>query len=332
LLCQKSMDTGIVRNHAQFTGRGLRAWGHAITALPLLVLATLLSPVYGPSPLGALPSLAVMPLRPLGGVSREEADAVGNLLEIALVNSAAFQIVERKEIAEVLVAQEYSTEEFVEESLAVQVGRLLCAGQILLGTVSTIGAKYYLTARIIDVATGTTLRADKEEGDTIAAIAARTEALAHRLAAQSPATDVPGSSGPPAAGAPRPSVPVRSRSPEEQRDALRSEARRLEEALEAATLRARRLKRAGLACFGAGGGFALASGVTLARYLADREVSPNNPCGQLSASFAVLASVVAIVGTMIELERPDIGAIQQRIREVKTQTELLDSRIEEEEP
>jgi TolB-like protein len=126
--------------------------------------------------------IAVIPLRSLGGISQEEADTVTNLLETGLVKSVMFQVVEKSEIAEVLAAQEYSAEEYVDENFAAKVGKLLSAEQIVLGTLSRLGDKYFLTAKIIDVVTGRTLRADKDEANSIEAIASQAEILGYRLA------------------------------------------------------------------------------------------------------------------------------------------------------
>jgi TolB-like protein len=129
-----------------------------------------------------LPLIAVIPLRSLGGVSQEQANTVTSLLETGLVKSTMFQVVEKSEIAEVLAAQEYSSEEYMDETFAIRVGKLVSAGQIVLGTLSRLGNRYFLTAKIIDVATGRTLKAEKEEADSLETIASQAEILGYRLA------------------------------------------------------------------------------------------------------------------------------------------------------
>ena len=129
-----------------------------------------------------LPLLAVIPLRSLGGVSPEQANTVTSLLETSLVKSTMFQVVEKSEIAEVLAAQEHSAEEFMDETFAIRIGKLVSAEQIVLGTLSRLGNRYFITAKIIDVATGRTLKAENDESDSIESIARQAEALGYRLA------------------------------------------------------------------------------------------------------------------------------------------------------
>ena len=128
------------------------------------------------------PLIAVIPLRSLGGISQEEAETVTNLMETGLVKSTFFQVVERSRISEILAAQEYSHTEHIDEDFAVRVGKLLSAEQIVLGTLSRIGGKYFVTAKVIDVATGRTLRAEKEEADSLESIAGQAELLGYVLA------------------------------------------------------------------------------------------------------------------------------------------------------
>ena len=129
-----------------------------------------------------LPLLAVIPLRSLGGVSPEQANTVTSLLETSLVKSTMFQVVEKSEIAEVLAAQEHSAEEFMDETFAIRIGKLVSAGQIVLGTLSRLGNRYFITAKIIEVATGRTLKAENDEADSIESIARQAETLGYRLA------------------------------------------------------------------------------------------------------------------------------------------------------
>jgi hypothetical protein len=94
-----------------------------------------------------LPLIAVLPLRAPEGLSAEEADAVARLLDTGLVKSSAYQVVEASEIS----AQKFSSEAISDESSAVRL------------------------ARILEVATVRTLKAEYEEADTLGVIAQRAE-------------------------------------------------------------------------------------------------------------------------------------------------------------
>lgn len=132
------------------------------------------------------PIIAIIPIRSLGGIADIEANTLTDLLETGLVKSEMFQVVEKSELSEVLAAQEYTLKEYTDENFAIEVGKLITAEQIVLGRVSKIGTKYFLTAKIIDVATGKTLKADKIEAETIELLATQTEILGLRLAGFSP--------------------------------------------------------------------------------------------------------------------------------------------------
>ena len=204
------------------------------------------------------PLIAVLPLQALGELNAEQVGTVTRLLETGLVKSSVFQVLERSEIAQVLAAQEYSAEECFDESCAVRLGRLLAARLIVLGTLSRLGDKFFLTAKIIEVATGKTLEAEHEEADTLEAIARRAENLGFRLAGRQSRSKVAGVAGPrPRRRARFPSGPI----PRKQQ--LQEEQRRLEAALAREIRRARGLRTGSRVLYGIAAGLALASGATL---------------------------------------------------------------------
>ena len=150
--------------------------------IPRVLLITAFLFANGFLPAQNRPLIAVIPLRSLGGVSPEQANTVTSLLETSLVKSTMFQVVEKSEIAEVLAAQEHSAEEYMDEAFAIRIGKLVSAWQIVMGTLSRLGNRYFITAKIIDVATGRTLKAENDEADSLEAIARQAETLGYRLA------------------------------------------------------------------------------------------------------------------------------------------------------
>jgi TolB-like protein len=254
------------------------------------------------------PLIAVLPLRAPEGVSAEEAGAVARLLETGLVKSSAYQVVERSEISQLLAAQKYSEQAIFDGSSAVRLGKLLSAWLIVLGTLSRLDQRLFLTARIIDVATGRTMRAEYEEADTLEGIARRAENLGFRLGGLPQAAELPGSA-PPAA------------SPREQ---LLAQKRVLEEQLARDAMRARKLRTGSWVLYGVSGALTLAAGSTLVGGLIQPEAAASAPWFGFSLSFAVLGGAGAVVGTALRLEQPDLAGLQARI-------EILDRQIHEEE-
>ena len=145
-------------------------------------LATILFLSCGSLTLFPQSTLAVIPLRTLDGISEAEANMLTTILETGLVKSDHFQIVEKKQIDAVLAAQEQSLEPYIDETFAIKIGKLISAEQIVLGTVSRIGIKYFIAAKIIDITTGKTLKAEKVQADSIETLAVQAETLGHRLA------------------------------------------------------------------------------------------------------------------------------------------------------
>ena len=254
----------------------------------------------------------MLPLQALGELNAEQVGTVTRLLETGLVKSAKFQVLERNEIAQVLAAQEYSAEECFDESCAVRLGRLLAARLIVLGTLSRLGDKFFLTAKIIEVATGKTLEAEHEEADTLEAIARRAESLGFRLSDRNLEAQGAGIAGAPAAQA-RP-IPER---PIPRKQQLQQEQRLLEVALAREIRRAHGLRAGSRVLYGIAAGLALASGATLIVGLSQPQEASAVSWFGFSLSFAVLGGAGAVVGTALWLEQPDLENMQGQIKELE---------------
>jgi TolB-like protein len=279
-----------------------------IRSLPPFVFTLLLLAVSAAFPQSP-PLIAVLPLRAPEGVSAEQAGAITRLLETGLVKSSAYQVVERSEISQLLAAQKLSSEAIFDESSAVRLGKLLSARLIVLGTLSRLDQRLFLMARIIDVATGRTLRAEYEEGDSLEGIARSAESLGLRLGSLPQDSELLSGAEPPAASS---------------RERLLEQKRALENELAREAGRARRLRTGSWVLYGVSGALALAAGATLAGGLSQPEASSAAPCFRFSLSFAILGGAGAIVGTALRLERPDLGDLQGKI-------ERLEEEIHEEE-
>lgn len=256
----------------------------------------------------SLPLIAVLPLRAPEGLSAEQAGAITRLLETGLVKSSAYQVVERSEISQVLSAQEFSAEACFDESSAVRLGKLLSARLIVLGTLSRLNQRLFLTARIIEVATGRTMRAEYEEADTLEGIARRAESLGLRLGGLPQASELLPAAQPPAAST---------------RERLLEQKRALEDELAREAGRARSLRAGSRVLYAISAALALASGATLIGGLSQPEATSASPWFGFSLSFAVLGGAGAVVGTALRLEQPDLAVLQARI-------ERLDGQIHEE--
>jgi TolB-like protein len=127
------------------------------------------------------PRVAIIPFNHIS-VSKADSEALTNLFETALVTTEVFQVIEQTQISDILSAQEFSAADCTDEACAVEFGKLLSAEQIVLGTVSSVGGKYILTAKIIDVKTGRNLKADKAQANSLGDLTDAVEPLAFKMA------------------------------------------------------------------------------------------------------------------------------------------------------
>ena len=128
-----------------------------------------------------LPRVAVIPLNPVG-VSKADATAFTGLLEVALVKTEVFDVLEQGQVNVILDAQERSVADCTDEKCAIEFGKLLSAEQIVLGSISTTGGQYFLSAKVIDVTTGRSVRADTVDAGSVKDLTGVVELLAFKLA------------------------------------------------------------------------------------------------------------------------------------------------------
>jgi len=99
----------------------------------LLILLTVKS--YGQD---HFPHIAVIPFSAIN-VSESDAEAITGLFETALVNTGAYRVIEQAQMHEILKAEEFSVSDCTSEECAVEIGQLLSAKQIILGTIASVG-------------------------------------------------------------------------------------------------------------------------------------------------------------------------------------------------
>ncbi|MDA3938808.1 MAG: PEGA domain-containing protein [Spirochaetia bacterium] len=122
-----------------------------------------------------------MPFNPIG-VSKNDALVVTGLFETGLVKTDSFNVIEQKQVNEILAAQAFTLTGCTDDACAIEFGKLLAAEQIILGDLSTIGGKYILNVKIIDVELGKNIKADSVETSKLSEMTAAAELLAFKLA------------------------------------------------------------------------------------------------------------------------------------------------------
>ncbi len=96
------------------------------------------------------------------GVSYQEARKVSEWLRTELINTGQFQVIERSAMDAILKEQAFNMTGCTDTSCAVQVGKLLSARKMLVGSVEVWKNKVFINGRIIDVEKGVAEFAHKE--------------------------------------------------------------------------------------------------------------------------------------------------------------------------
>ncbi len=128
--------------------------------------------------------LAILDLQPKS-VSPNTASMVSDLLRTELFNTGLFIVIERSEMQTILKEQEFQAGGCTDTECAVQIGRLLSANKMLVGTLGKLGEKYIINARIVDVEKGVMEFADNakanSEGDLDTAVKEFAGKLANKI-------------------------------------------------------------------------------------------------------------------------------------------------------
>ncbi len=127
----------------------------------LSILIFLLTMVHTPSFSADKITLAILDLE-ARDVSVQEASKVSLLMRNEMQNSARLAVVEPELVINAMKGQPGGTTVCVNKGCAVKVGKAVGADKVLIGTVMRIGGLLAVTARMIDVETGTVDFAEKE--------------------------------------------------------------------------------------------------------------------------------------------------------------------------
>ena len=107
----------------------------------------------------AKPVVAVLPFQAVEA-SVAVARSAAAFVESALVKTGVLTVVSQAERDRILQAQEAALADCAEEDCAIRIGKLLAAGQIVVGEVVGLGRRLIVNAKIIDINTGQILAAD----------------------------------------------------------------------------------------------------------------------------------------------------------------------------
>jgi hypothetical protein len=153
------------------------------------------------------PRVTVLPFEGVG-VAGEDVLALTLFFETALQNTGRCQIIEQTEVDKILKAHQYVLADFNDPDKAVQIGKLIPADHIVLGTVGILGGRRYVNVKMINLNTGAIVGARNATADSLEQLSALLPEVAGQMTGAPPRPAALPPALPPAAGAPMaPSVP-----------------------------------------------------------------------------------------------------------------------------
>lgn len=125
------------------------------TMMRILILTSLFIPLHAMS----MPSnIAVVDFPPTNGVAASEVQMIADRLEVELIKTNAYKVLERRQISTILAEQGFQGSGACEAAQCqVQMGQLLGVDQIVAGSVGKVGSVYSMTVKLVDVASGAIL-------------------------------------------------------------------------------------------------------------------------------------------------------------------------------
>lgn len=109
-------------------------------------------------------SIAVMDFEvPDRSLTLQEAAGISELVRTEMINIGLFRVIERAQVGKVLREQGFQQTGCTDVSCAIQIGQLLSAKKILVGTIMKMGDSFIINGRIVDVEKGTADYSSKEK-------------------------------------------------------------------------------------------------------------------------------------------------------------------------
>jgi len=105
----------------------------------------------------SIPSIAIMDFNVIG-IDKDDALSLTERLRSEIINLKQFIVLERSAIQALLEEQKFQYSGSVDENTASELGKIIGAQYIHIGTVSKIGKTYSVDSRLINVATATAIR------------------------------------------------------------------------------------------------------------------------------------------------------------------------------
>ena len=113
------------------------------------------------------------------GISKAESRIFVDFVSSYIVASNKYRVIDRTQRETILQEIEFSLTDCSDEKCQLEVGKLLSASQIIVGSIGKVGSWYILNMKLITVETGETVKTASDKYETIDALIEDSENLTH---------------------------------------------------------------------------------------------------------------------------------------------------------
>ena len=115
------------------------------------------------------------------GVSRQEMVLFVDYLSSSVSDTDNYTLIDRRQRETILSEAEFSNSGCADESCAIEIGQILSANEMIVGSIGSIGSLYILNVKLVDVATGKTINDVSDKFDSIESLVNETETVISEL-------------------------------------------------------------------------------------------------------------------------------------------------------
>lgn len=101
------------------------------------------------------------------GISDAEAEIFVDFLSSHIISSGVYRVIDRMQREAMLDEMDFSYTGYSDENNQLQIGKMLAANKIIVGSIGQVGDRYLLTIKLIDVETGEVVKSGSEKYRTL---------------------------------------------------------------------------------------------------------------------------------------------------------------------
>lgn len=149
--------------------------------VPLICLCIGLAAGVGSAQPEERPIITVLDFK-ASSISTSEVEIFVDYLTSHIVETNVFRVIDRSQRQSILEELEFAASDCTDESCQLEIGKMLAASQIIVGSIGKVGDRYLLSIKLIDVQTGQTLRSEARNYPRLETLVGDTKRIARDFA------------------------------------------------------------------------------------------------------------------------------------------------------